>query len=426
MIRVYINKTSIFFILLFLFSPLLAEQGQTTLYQNYISAYEKKGHKESDYFGQWIKIPVYKNLLASTSPNEETIMGLIKTESNNSEFIGSISNKSFQIHSYSKNDDAKYITYKADVIECYKGDCPKRILYKVSMEIDDSFYPAEGKEKIIFLERINNEFYNDPFLSFEASESTKSIFSRILKGSDARKGSSLDKRSRLLIETISLFYPNYNNKEKCWIVKSKEINENHYCLSITHSKVIETQSGKRRYLVLTSTMLDEKKDEFISHVTSGMAVLFIVSNSDSKLIAKSPTLLLGAYSTPPTSWKLIKLAPSDYWGWRTQVSDAHGGYFGGTHLIYAPYGKQGIKEIAGISAFYSNEGTGATGKKLTELDNKLSIIVDPSKRIYSLKAKLTGVKKGVKIKEKYWILSFDVKKWRYSEPDNWLLSGYEY
>jgi len=421
------SKLSAFLILFFFSFSLSAEQAKTTLYQKYIGSYAKKGHKESDYFNQWITIPANENLLNNATPDKKLLKELIETESKKSSFIGRIKNKSFQIQSYHENDDAKYIIYEAEVFECYKGDCPKRIRYKVSMEVDDSFYPTGGKEEIIFLEKNENEYYHDPFLSFEATENTKSIFSRILKRSDVKKSNnSSDKIIHLLIETISHFYPNYDKQNNCWIVKSKESSGNHYCLSVTQSKVIDTQFGRRRYLVLTGTLLDENNEDFISHLTSGMAALFIVNDADSKLIAASSNLLLGSYSTPPAEWKLIKLAPSDYWGWQTWVGDTHQGYSGGSYLIYAPYGKQGIKDIATISAFYSNKETGVTGNKLTELDTKFSIVVDKSKRVYSLKARLSGIKEGKKIKERSWVLPFDTKSWRYVIPDNWPLIGYEY
>jgi len=236
----------------------------------------------------------------------------------------------------------------------------------------------------------------------------------------------LDKIPRSLIETISHFYPNYDKQNNCWVVKSKEFSDNHYCLLITQSKVIETQSGKRRYLVLTGTMLDEKNNDFISHVSLGMAALFIVNNADSKLIAASPKLLLGSYSTPPADWKLVKLAPNDYWGWQTFIGDAHGGYSGGSYLIYAPYGKRGIKNIAGIPAYYSNKEAGNMAQKVTDIDSEISIIVDKTKQVYSLKAILSGIKDGKKPKNKSWVIPFNIKKWRYQEPENWPLSGYEY
>ena len=167
-----IKYTTSFLILFTLFSPLMAE----SIYQEYMSSYDKGNHKESDYFQKWINLPANKNLLINATPDNELIEYLIETESNSSSFIGVIKNKEFQIQSYLKSDNEKFITYRAEVIECYKSICPKVLTYKVSMEIDDAFYPDGSKEKLVFLEEIDKEFYSDPFASFRASENIKKIF----------------------------------------------------------------------------------------------------------------------------------------------------------------------------------------------------------------------------------------------------------
>ncbi len=241
----------------------------------------------------------------------------------------------------------------------------------------------------------------------------------------AKKSNNL-KASSSLIKTISKFYQKYDKKNNCWIVKSKEFNENHYCLSIIKSEIIKTKFGKRRYLVLDGRMLDKNNDAFISHLTFGMSALFIVEDKSSKLIAANPTILLGAYSTPPRDWKLVKLAPTDYWGWKTHIWDAHNGYYGAVDLIFAPYGKQGIKDIFSLTTFYSNEGVVVNKQSLIDIKTKLSIITDKNKRVYSLKLKVTGVKENKKLKTKYWIIPFNTKYWMYLTPKNWILNGYEY
>jgi len=214
---------------------------------------------------------------------------------------------------------------------------------------------------------------------------------------------------------LDQFYGNYDAKRECWVVPIKEDLERHYCMEITKSDIIHTKSGKRNYLLLTSDVLDNEP----GHTDRCLVGLFIIRLKGTKLLAAEPEIPLGCnWGIVPKKWNLIKLAPSDYWGWQTNFAQSTQGCYQEYTIIFAPYSKMGIKELTNILVNYDNGGAGGS----TEIVAKIK--VDNSqinKRVFPLKVKVTGKVNGKKLKVKTWELPFDTRKWQYIEPKNWPL-----
>ncbi len=205
----------------------------------------------------------------------------------------------------------------------------------------------------------------------------------------------------------------YDNKRECWILR--EDSETHYCMKITKSNIIHTKSGKRNYLLLTGIAIDSNSgEEHFSFAVNGNVSLFIIEGT--KILAVEPKIPSGAWGQPLKEWNLIKLAPSDYWGWQNESLLCHHGYCRNFYVLFAPYGKIGIKKLVTIITPLDYTGVGIP----TEVTAKIKI--DNSqvgKRVFPLKVKIKGKVNGKKLKVKTWELPFDTKKWQYIEPKNW-------
>lgn len=223
-----------------------------------------------------------------------------------------------------------------------------------------------------------------------------------------------------IFKLLNQIYGNYDNSRECWVVPSKDEPKYHYCMKITESNVINTESGKRLYLVLTGSLLDNLGEDAGSHVDTGNVGLFVIELKNSKILAAESSILVGTSGFSPEEWQLIKLAPSDYWGWMTSYSDCHQGHCGSRSLIFAPYGKTGITNLAVLVRSYEDAGAGGS----TEITANISVDnLQVKRRIFPLKVSIEGIINGKKIKEKSWVLPFNIKKWEYIEPTEWPLSN---
>jgi hypothetical protein len=224
--------------------------------------------------------------------------------------------------------------------------------------------------------------------------------------------------SPAIFNLLNKVYGNYDAMRKCWIVP-EENDGGHYCMRITKSNIINTEFGNRNYLLLSSNLLDKSGTKLDYHPAAGKVGLFIINLRNTKLLYAKPEISLGSFGTPPQEWNLIKLGPSDYWGWQTYDGYESQGMISTKYLIFAPYGKRGIKQVANIPAYYSDDGTFSYSKV------EAKIKVDTSqvwKRVFPLKARLTGNINGKKLRAKTWILPFNTRKWEYIPPKNWPIS----
>ncbi len=225
---------------------------------------------------------------------------------------------------------------------------------------------------------------------------------------------------------LNQVYGNYDSARECWVIPEKVRAEYHYCMKVKKIDLINTEQGKRNYLVLSSNLLNKEGEStgFAAHVDSGRVGLFIIDLRKKRMLAANPLIVMGAWGYSPREWSLLKLGPSDYWGWKTYIYSSHFGHVGSKTIFFAPYGKKIIKEVAAIISSYSdelNDGSTSIDVKI-EVDN-----LEISKRMFPLKVEVTGTLKGKHLKPKTWAIPFDLKNWRYKEPRIWplfLLEGY--
>ena len=175
--------------------------------------------------------------------------------------------------------------------------------------------------------------------------------------------------------------------------------------------------------MLTSDVLDNKSGQANgSHADAGKVGLFIIKLKGTKLLAAEPEIPLGSWGRVPEKWNLIKLAPSDYWGWQTNYVYSNHGHYHNLYTIFAPYGKNSIKELTTILVDYNN---GGVVEGYTEIAAEIKVDnLQVDKRVFPLKVKVTGKINGKKLKVKTWELPFYTRKWRYTEPKNWPLSDF--
>ncbi len=220
-------------------------------------------------------------------------------------------------------------------------------------------------------------------------------------------------------EFLDKVYPSYNHKKSCWITENAEgLDEGYtriFCMKVDsfEQKILKDKTN-RFYLILTGQAIDDEDGELIdSHGTPGLVSAFIIEQKNGKtnLIA-SGSIMLGAFGGAPREWKLIKLGPSDYWGWLNTSGYCTQGYCIGAYTILAPFGKH-IRDLTpDIRASYSD--TGASGD--SSLESSIKTEITEKDKIYPLLIKVTGIDEGVEYTPKTWRFTFDRKKWRYKTP----------
>lgn len=225
---------------------------------------------------------------------------------------------------------------------------------------------------------------------------------------------------------IDTFYPAYLEKKQCWIKVVKEDSyEERYCMKPAHVERIRADTGERVYLMLAGHVVDEKGEENGSHAASGLAGAFILE--EGKVIVSDDAIPVGSWGQAPTDWKLVKLAPTDYYGWETATGDCHFGHCGSRNVILAPYGK-GVRNVTGFATDYSNAGNCGDGVcPVTELSTEMSF--DTTRKdvqIYPIKITLNGQLEDKKLEEITYTLPFDKKGWRYVAPKDWPLGEVEF
>ncbi|TQV63311.1 MAG: hypothetical protein FNT15_04120 [Sulfurovum sp.] len=213
-------------------------------------------------------------------------------------------------------------------------------------------------------------------------------------------------------ELMTKVYGKYDSKAKCW--HNKE-----YCMEIDSSKVLNCDTGKRLYLMATGD-----NDIGHIHVSSGSVGAFVVEEQNGKdvIIAQNKNMEMGSYGQAPREWKLVKLAPSDYWGWINQDGYGNQGYYNSWYSILAPYGKT-IKYLGEIMSNQSDSAV--SGNPTIDLDSKFKID-DSNKnvKIYPLLITVSGINNGNNIKPIQYTINFDFNKWQYIVPSNYIIKGF--
>lgn len=176
----------IYLLLLILFSlkgcstEELNKDKNMTVFRKYIIDYENGDLNESNYFNSWINIPSNEKLLVDNKYSLKQLSDIIPEIFEENDLVAIIQNSKFKILKYDKKNDIKNIMYSAKIIKCYKGICADEIKYLVTKEIDDSFYPDGSQLEIVFLEKINNQYYSDIFLRFSDSPHIRTLLDGLI------------------------------------------------------------------------------------------------------------------------------------------------------------------------------------------------------------------------------------------------------
>ena len=226
-------------------------------------------------------------------------------------------------------------------------------------------------------------------------------------------------------QILNEFYDGYDARNGCWRALADDP-QAYYCFKIDRTDRLQSDTGPRIYVLLTGQILDQSGETAGTHVESGLVGALVLSEAESglEIIASEPRIPMGSFGSSPTEWKLVKLGPSDYWGWLNSTWDAHGGFSGSRYSLLAPYGRH-IQELAGFVGSYSDEGTCTNEHacRATTLDSKLEIdSSQASEKVFPLKITVTGKIDGKVIAPSTWTLPFDSKTWSFIEPGNWPLA----
>lgn len=159
---------------------------------------------------------------------------------------------------------------------------------------------------------------------------------------------------------------------------------------------METATGPRLYLLLAGRCYDSQGRPDDKHVSAGMVGALVVglADNDVSIVAGDPRIPMGGWGVGPTDWTLVKLGPSDYWGWLNTLSYSGQGRTESGYAILAPYGK-GIRDLAsGIKAGFDDAGAylEEDQDQITSIETRLDI--------------------------------FDTKSWSYVAPSDWPLADY--
>ncbi|MFC0349242.1 hypothetical protein [Undibacterium danionis] len=211
-------------------------------------------------------------------------------------------------------------------------------------------------------------------------------------------------------QAMTDIYGNYDTTRDCSLTSETQYN-NRYCMEIFEATKRQTATGERIYVTLSSNAMNQDDEIADGHVSPGMVGLFVLENQSGKStrIASSPQILHGTFGMPPSDMKLVKLGPSDYWGWQIASAECHQGACAGFNHLYAPYGKT-IKNLASILTSYHYDDAH------TDLDGTLVIDTTAmSEKVFPLSMRVVGKKDGIDVGAAQCLYAFNAKTWGYVE-----------
>ena len=140
-----------------------------------------KKERDSHYFHIWTNVINKKSDQSKHLPLN-SILGMIKTDYNETDMIAKIKNLKFKIIPYTKDADEKAIEYIATVMKCYKGHCPKKIHYRISYEMGDTINVKNNFPAIVLLTKYDDAYYlNDQFMYFPANKKLETALGKFIK-----------------------------------------------------------------------------------------------------------------------------------------------------------------------------------------------------------------------------------------------------
>ena len=211
-----------------------------------------------------------------------------------------------------------------------------------------------------------------------------------------------------VIDILKQYYPLYNEALQCHgvIAPSGSVNGltkgpymTGYCIDIDRQKVIETDKGKRLYILITGDVgFDEDGEEVLrGHADSGLVGMFVLKPKGEgwQVESANPTMNAGSNGLGLGGWDLEQFA-TNTWGFINEHGDTHQGYYSDSLVILTPSGSGITQSWIGIN--FNNENAGKCEDDMSECDDvKATFTVDSSRVVngfYPLELTINGRTKG--------------------------------
>ncbi|MDE4455460.1 hypothetical protein [Psychrobacter sp. DAB_AL62B] len=239
-----------------------------------------------------------------------------------------------------------------------------------------------------------------------------------------------------VMDILKPYYPLYNEALQCHgaIAPSGSVNGLNnepymtgYCIDIDRQKVIETNKGKRLYILITGDeSFDENGEEVLrGHAHSGLVGMFVLKPNDNdkgwQVESANPYMNVGSFGRELSNWQLQSFSPNIR-GSLNVHNNALQGYHSDQLVILIANGADITESWIGVN--YNNEDAGKCEDDISECDNvKTTFSIDMSKRIngfYPLKLTVNGVVNGTVYNNVNYYIKYKKDK-GYIEPNDYPL-----
>ena len=211
-------------------------------------------------------------------------------------------------------------------------------------------------------------------------------------------------------EIIKEYYPIYNKAQQCQgiIAPSGPYNGltgerefTGYCIEIDRQRVLETDKGKRLYIVVKGNASFNEDGEALEYTDtrfdSGLVGMFVLKPKGEgwQVESANPTMNAGSNGLGLGGWDLEQFA-TNTWGFINEHGDTHQGYYSDSLVILTPSGSGITQSWIGIN--FNNENAGKCEDDMSECDDvKATFTVDSSRVVngfYPLELTINGRTKG--------------------------------
>lgn len=239
-----------------------------------------------------------------------------------------------------------------------------------------------------------------------------------------------------VMDILKPYYPLYNEALGCHgaIAPSGSVNGltreaymTGYCIDIDRQKVIETDKGKRLYIVMKGNASFNEDGEALEYTDtrfdSGLVGMFVLKPKGEgwQVESANPYMNAGSNGLGLSGWDLEQFA-TNTWGFINEHGDTHQGYYSDSLVILTPSGSGITQSWIGIN--FNNENAGKCEDDMSECDNtKTTFTIDSHKTVngfYPLEITLNGFVKGKKYHNATYRINYQKNK-GYIEPNEYPL-----
>ncbi|MCM1280800.1 MAG: hypothetical protein NC211_03055 [Alistipes senegalensis] len=213
-------------------------------------------------------------------------------------------------------------------------------------------------------------------------------------------------------EILKRHYGRYHSGYHCYL---KEMDaDDRFCMGLERIDYIDSQEGSYVYILARETYFWEDGPIKGCHFCGGMVGVFVakyIGNSQYKIVAKNPELLVGYWGRPPEKWNFLKFG-TDLWGYQSEAGSMTQGHNWMEYVLLIP--RNGVVRDSYILYHYDYENL--DGRKV---NLNASLVLDPSKQsgsIYSIISTVSGVYNGQLLHNRLFRISFDEKLGKYKVP----------